>query len=69
MYIHEAIAKMTDEKPYIQRDIKEWRELGIRIRPTSTCECCVISSKARRSSNGWQPFKEDLLADDWMPCS
>lgn len=68
MYIHEAISKTTEERPYIRRDTEEWREFGLKIWPTNTCECCVITSNASRSLRGWQPFKEDLLADDWIPC-
>lgn len=66
MYIHEAIAATTEKYPYIQRNTEEWIDGGLKIRPTNTCECCIVSSKVNgRPSKCWSPFKADLTADDW----
>ena len=69
MFIHEAIMATNEEKPNIQRNTGEWIGAGIKVWPTNTCECCIVSSEASRKSRGWQPFKEDLLADDWVTCN
>lgn len=68
MYIHEAIKETNEYLPCIRRSTEEWEEMEIRILPTNTCECCVISSKVSRGMRGWQPTKADLLADDWILC-
>lgn len=37
-----------------------------RIEPTNTPDCCVCHSHAARGPmRAWQPFAEDLIADDW----
>lgn len=67
MYIHEAIAARTRKEPFIAR--KKWKDLfsistGAKIFPTDSPDCCVMESSVT-SSRGWQPTKEDLIADDW----
>lgn len=74
MFIHEAISRITDKKPFITR--KAWRLEGsnreiVRILPTSTPDCCVMVSdfSSRGPCRGWQPRSEDLVADDWIVCA
>lgn len=72
MYIHEAIMARTEEKPWITREayVEEqgraiWTD--IKIFPTNGPDGMIVSSSAARPpSRGWQPRKEDLLADDWI---
>ena len=71
MTISEAIKARTEEKPYITR--KAWnikifdcRAVELKIMPTDTPECCIITSRVAISPRrGWQPQLEDLIADDW----
>lgn len=73
MYIHEAIKSRTVEKPFIAREswrdeLSPWKACDFKIHPTDTPDCCIIESKVNRSPyRGWQPTKENLLADDWIP--
>ena len=66
MFIHEAILNTSEKKPYISRENEEWQEAAIKIWPTNTAECCVIMSQVSRSMRGWEPSKDDLLANDWV---
>lgn len=72
MFIHEAIKARTADKPFITR--QSWKINNsrlsltcIRLLPTNTPDCCIISSSTGRKnlSRGWQPTAEDLEADDW----
>ena len=37
-----------------------------RVEPTDTPDLCVCHSQAMRGpGRGWQPYAEDLAADDW----
>lgn len=71
MYIHEAIAACTPNKPFITR--KRWKDMfglltGIKVFPTDSPDCCVFESGTNKSPcRGWQPTKEDLVANDWEP--
>jgi len=73
MYIHEAIAATTNEEPFITR--RAWKYLTstpckavIRLQVTDTPDCCILESvSTKRQHRGWQPMKEDLVADDWEP--
>ena len=74
MYIHEAINSTTKKKPFITR--KAWFLVEtqfpiIRILPTSTPDCCLMTSdySSRGPCRGWQPRSDDLVADDWVICS
>ena len=73
MYIHEAIQAMTMEKPCIaRRSWGRWNKglpsSGVRIQPTNSPDCCIIESDAASFHlRGWQPTKDDLVADDWEP--
>ncbi len=69
MNIQEAIRSRTVDKPFITRESWEigvWKGVRIRIYPTDTPDCCIISSEASKiPCRGWQPQTEDLTADDW----
>lgn len=69
MFIHEAIKATTVDEPFITREA--WRReegtLGPKILPTNTPDCCLAkSSYSDRTHRGWEPFRNDLLADDWI---
>lgn len=71
MLIHEAILATTVEYPYVTR--KHWLhpstgEPIVMILPTDSPECCLIfSDHAKpRHRRGWEPTRQDLMADDWM---
>ena len=71
MYIHEAIAARTKQKPYITR--QAWSYLtdkpcgaAVKIQVTDSPDCCIVESvSAKVLRVGWQPKAEDLAADDW----
>lgn len=69
MNIQEAIQSRTEEKPFITRKawiINTWHGLEVKIFPTNTPNCCVVSSIAAKAPcRGWQPQMEDLIAEDW----
>lgn len=65
MKIDIAIKATTEKRPFITRTA--WADPGIKIRPTDSPECCIISSPyCARPSRGWQPTAEDLTAEDWI---
>lgn len=65
MKIDIAIKATTEKRPFITRTA--WAGQGIKIRPTDSPECCIISSPyCARPSRGWQPTAEDLTAEDWI---
>lgn len=71
MFIHEAIAARSSDKPYITRE--SWSYItdspvsaAVKILPTNTPDCCVIMSiNSKNPCRGWQPMAEDLVANDW----
>ena len=72
MFIHEAIAEAEkdrkDPRKHIQR--KKWKSPSVfgthKICPTDTPDGCLYYSPASKMwTGGWQPTKEDLIADDW----
>lgn len=65
MTIIEAIKSTTENRPSITRTA--WGEMQVKIRPTNTPDCCIISSlSGSNPSRGWQPTAEDLTAEDWI---
>ena len=74
MYIYEAIAARTREKPYIAR--KDWGYVvegdhirpgyAVKLNPTNTPDLCVVISKTSGMTRGWEPSAADLTADDWI---
>ncbi len=69
MYIHEAIAARTDERPYITRESwkDKWYRLHVRLLPTNTSDGMVYLSETQETPRrGWQPRAEELLASDWI---
>lgn len=62
MYINEAIKKSIKVGGYITR--VQWRN-NLIIKPTNTDDCCIAKSRMNPHRRGWQPFAEDLIADDW----
>lgn len=74
MHIHEAIAATTEAAPWITREawtttVDNGRRAVVRLMPTNTADNVIADGYAkRRPSRGWQPRKEDLLANDWIPC-
>ena len=74
MYIHEAIASTTSQKPFITRrswDMDGFEQAVIKILPTNTPDCCLIVSdfSSHGARRGWEPSAKDLVADDWYTCS
>ena len=67
MNIQEATKKAVAEGKQITRVNSWWGggENGIKIRPTDTDECCIISV-AKKEAPRWNPQAEDLTADDWV---
>lgn len=71
MYIHEAIAATTPQKPYITREA--WERItskpcasAVKIQPTNSPDCCIIESIFNANHCvRWHPTASDLLADDW----
>lgn len=63
MYINEAVRKALSQKKYIAR--KLMADIGIKIQPTNSLDCCVISKTDKSPAPRWQPSAEDLVADDW----
>lgn len=65
MTIIEAIKSTTENRPSITRTA--WAEMQVKIRPTNTPDCCIISSlSGSNPRRGWQPTAEDLTAEDWI---
>lgn len=65
MTIIEAIKSTTENRPSITRTA--WAEMQLKIRPTNTPDCCIISSlSGSNPRRGWQPTAEDLTAEDWI---
>lgn len=66
MNIQEATKKAVAEGKQITRTNSWWGggENGIKIRPTNTDECCIVST-AKMEVLRWNPQAEDLIADDW----
>ena len=51
--------------PNAPKMVLRWEgENGIKIRPTNTDECCIVSN-AKKEAPRWNPQAEDLIADDW----
>lgn len=38
----------------------------LRVEPSDTPECCWIHGKENAAPR-WEPQKDDLIADDWVP--
>ena len=73
MYIHEAIAARTEERPHITRE-KWMNTFGNYIRPkllpTNSPDGMVYDSRTQKEPRrGWQPTAEDLAANDWVVIS
>ena len=69
MNIQEATNSRTKDKPYITREVwcNTYRGADLKVFPTNTPDCCVITSLAARGHRrGWQPTADDLIADDWF---
>lgn len=67
MNIQEATKQAIAEGKQITRINAWWGggENGIKIRPTNTHECCIVSN-AKKEAPRWNPQAEDLIADDWV---
>lgn len=65
MTIKEAAEKAMEQNCCIAR--RAWgRGYHFRVEPTNTPDLCVCHSQAMRTpGRGWQPYAEDLIADDW----
>lgn len=61
MYIHEAVAEAVRIDGYITR-----HECSVvRIKPTNSAACCILTSEGKAPCPRWQPGARDLMADDW----
>ena len=72
MYIHEAIAAATPEKPWITRTVwvSSWNQMDVAIRltpPAEDLKPLTVTARTKIGSCTWYPLKADLLADDWIP--
>ena len=67
MNIQEATKQAIAEGKQITRINAWWGggENEIKIRPTNTYECCIVSN-AKKEAPRWNPQAEDLIADDWV---
>lgn len=66
MLISEAVEKAKRENKYITRQKLGWVNC-VKIKPTDTSDCCIVMQIEKKSScRGWQPYAEDLVANDWM---
>ena len=63
VYIHEAVRAATLTNKHIAR--VDMLALGMKIRPTDTFDCCIISESNKSPAPRWEPKAEDLTADDW----
>lgn len=69
MIISDAIKARHADKQYITREAwcNTYRGLDLKVFPTNTPDCCVLTSLATRGPRrGWQPTAGDLIADDWF---
>lgn len=74
MYIHEAIATRTRQKPFITREawgyviVTKAPLLGysIKLNPTDSPDLCIVLSETSGATCGWRPSAKDLVADDWI---
>ena len=70
MYIHEAIAATTPDKPWITRNAwisnRDGRgmDVVIRLMPTEDLFPITVTARSRYGSNSWYPLKQDLMAKD-----
>ena len=68
MYIHEAIAATTPDKPWITRNAwisnRDGRgmDVVIRLMPTEDLFPITVTARSRYGSNSWYPLKQDLMA-------
>ena len=64
--ISEAVERALEEKKSITRD-SYLEELGFKIFPTNSSDCCYIASGngERHPTRCWNPTADDLMADDW----
>lgn len=40
----------------------------VQICPTNEPECCVCKAEGEELCPRWQPYAQDLMADDWELC-
>lgn len=69
MYIHEAIAATTEDRPFITRESwgEKWHGLHARLLPTNAPDgMAYLSMTHEAPRRGWQPRAEELLASDWV---
>lgn len=74
MYLHEAIAAATPEKPWITRNVwvSSQNQMDVTIRltpPAEDLKPLTVTARTKIGSGTWYPLKADLLADDWIPVS
>lgn len=68
MYIHEAIAATTPDKPWITRNAwisnRDGRgmDVVIRLMPMEDLFPITVTARSRYGSNSWYPLKQDLMA-------
>lgn len=63
MRLDEAI-KRAGSQETIRR--KSWKNDGISIKPTDSERCCEMYLFDKLLSDRWNPYREDLLATDWI---
>lgn len=72
MYLHEAIAATTPDKPWITRNVwvSSQNQMDVTIRlmpPAEDLKPLTVTARTKIGSGTWYPLKADLLADDWIP--
>ena len=65
MSIKKACKKAQKEGKAISR--KSWGKHALRLVPTNTWNCVIMMTYGDAKPNGsrWNPYLEDLIADDW----
>ena len=63
MNIIEATKKAVEQNGYMTPG-DEFKNV-IFIKPTDTCDNCIITGIESPPRRGWQPHAKDLLSNDW----
>lgn len=68
MSIKKACKKAHKEGKAISR--RSWGKYGMRLIPTNSWNCVIIISGSNNKpiSSRWNPYLDDLIADDWYVC-
>lgn len=63
MNIYEATKEALRVGGWIKRP---WGDDGFYVKPTDTGDACLVFAHEKKSpAKRWNPFAEDLIAEDW----